>query len=111
MISSKSGIYTKAQAQEGSDIYAGMCKSCHAGLGNHAGPVFREHWGGLPISELYFYIQYNMPKNDPNSISAEDNIKVIAYLLSLNGVPAGSKVLPTDTLALSRILLDTSVVK
>jgi hypothetical protein len=88
-----------------------MCKSCHAGLGNHAGPVFREHWGGQPLSELYYYIQYNMPKNDPGSLSMEDNVRVMAYLLQLNGIPAGNSALPADTLALAKIWLDTSVVK
>jgi hypothetical protein len=111
MRSTKSGVYTRAQAEEGSEIYASMCKSCHAGLGNHTGTVFREHWGGQPLSELYYYVQYEMPKSNPGSLSVEDNIRVIAYLLELNGIPAGKTALPADTLALKKILLDTSVVK
>src|SRR5579864_519590 len=32
-----SGLYTTAQAARGKDGYAGMCMSCHAGMGNHTG--------------------------------------------------------------------------
>jgi mono/diheme cytochrome c family protein len=111
MRSTRDGVFTTAQAQEGADIYAGMCVSCHQGMGNHVGKVFRESWGGYPLLELYTYIAYNMPKNDPGSLSADDNIRVIAYLLQLNGFPAGQTRLSADTLALQRIMLDTSVVK
>ena len=33
--SSHQGVYTTEQANRGKDVYAGMCVSCHAGMGNH----------------------------------------------------------------------------
>lgn len=101
------GSYSIEQAAQGKDVYAGMCLSCHAGMGNHTGPVFREHWGGHPVADLYQFISTNMPKNDPGTLSPDDNAAVVAYLLQLNGMPAGSKALPADPVALKSIMIDT----
>lgn len=111
MRSTLNGVYTEDQAKRGYDVYAGMCRSCHAGLGNHSGPVFRAHWGGKPLSELFNYMVDQMPKDNPGSLSYDDYTIVIAYLLKLNGMPAGSKELPADYDALARIRLDTGAVK
>jgi hypothetical protein len=39
-----------------------------------------------------------MPANDPGSLSDQQYRQVLAYLLSKNGYPAGSKPLTADTL-------------
>jgi mono/diheme cytochrome c family protein len=109
--SSQSGIYTEQQAKEGFDVYLGSCNSCHAGLGNHTGPVFRANWGERAVSDLFDYITEYMPKNAPGSLSPEDNLRVIAYLLQVNGMPAGKKPLPNDGGALRKLWIDTVVQK
>jgi len=105
--STLAGVYSTAQASHGKDVYAGMCISCHAGMGNHTGPVFRTRWAGHDLQEMYRFISENMPKNDPGSLPPEDYAAVIAYLLQMNGMPAGNAALPTDTVALKAITLDT----
>ena len=101
------GVYTADQATKGKDVYAGMCNSCHAGMGNHTGPVFRARWGGHPLAELYNFISLNMPKNDPGTLTAEDYTAVTAYLLQANGMPAGKTPMTADTLVLAGITIDT----
>jgi mono/diheme cytochrome c family protein len=105
------GVYTTEQAARGKDVYAGMCLSCHAGMGNHTGPVFRARWGGRDVQQLYGFISENMPKNDPGTLSPDEYAAVVAYLLQLNGIPAGSTPLPIDTMQLKAITIDTLVSK
>jgi mono/diheme cytochrome c family protein len=95
------GLYTTAQAARGKDVYAGMCLSCHVGMGNHTGAKFREQWNGHSVGELYGFIHDNMPQNDPASLPDADYAAVVAYLLQVNGMAAGAASLPSDTLALA----------
>jgi hypothetical protein len=49
-----------------------------------------------------------MPKNDPGSLSEQEYVDVMSYMLRLNGMPAGVQDMPTDSLALSRIRIDSA---
>jgi mono/diheme cytochrome c family protein len=106
--STLTGVYSSSQATQGKDVYEGLCISCHAGMGNHTGPVFRTRWAGHDLQEMYRFISQNMPKNDPGSLAPEDYTAVMAYLLQMNGMPAGKNPLPADTLALKAITFDTA---
>ena len=104
--SSQSGVYTEAQATRGKDTYLGMCQACHTPA-SHTGPVFQNAWTGKTLWELFRYISENMPKMDPGSLSTEEYTQVTAYLLKLNGMPAGSDQLNPDSTALKSIRFDT----
>ncbi|HJQ20704.1 MAG TPA: cytochrome c [Gemmatimonadaceae bacterium] len=104
-LTTKLGVYTFQQAQRGSDVYAGNCRSCHAPE-THAGPMFTSMWQGRSLAELYAYIRDRMPKNDPGSLSAEEYIDVIAYLMRMNKQPMGELELAADSLALAKIRID-----
>ena len=107
----RGGVYSVDQARRGKDVYAGMCVSCHAGMGNHTGPVFRARWGGHDVEELYRFISENMPKNDPGTLSPDEYASVVAYLFELNGMPAGTTPLTTDSTVLKAITIDTTGLK
>ncbi len=109
--STTAGVYSAEQAAHGKDMYVANCISCHAGMGNHTGPVFRARWGGYSLQDLYSFISTNMPKNDPGTLSADDYVAVIAYLMQLNNMPAGKSALPVDTVALKAIIYDTVAAK
>ena len=109
MRSTQSGVYADEQAMQGKDVYAGQCVSCHSG--DHIGGKFRRQWAGKPLSNMYSLIVETMPQDNPGSLSREDYVRVIAYLLKANGMPAGETPLPTDSLALSKIRLDTLVTR
>ena len=100
-----SGVYTAEQARIGEEAYAGMCTGCHTPA-SHTGDVFASAWSGRPVSELYGFIRAAMPKTDPGSLSAEEYAAIVAYILKLNGMPAGKRPLPADSAALDRILID-----
>ncbi len=99
------GVYTTAQARMGEDVYAGMCTGCHT-TASHSGDAFSNVWAGRPLSELYVFIKGGMPKTEPGSLAPEEYAAIVAYLLKLNGMPAGKEKLPADSAALDRIRID-----
>jgi mono/diheme cytochrome c family protein len=103
---SMDGVYTAAQATAGSDVFANYCRSCHTPT-FHTGPTFRAKWFGKPLSDLFGYLRREMPKSDPGSMSDEEYAQALAYLLRMNGMPAGARPLAPDSAALHRIRLDS----
>jgi mono/diheme cytochrome c family protein len=101
-----SGIYLASEAREGKDIYVGLCAGCHQAI-SHTGAVFESKWAGRPLSDLYTYMRTLMPKNDPGSLSDEEYGMLLAYMLQMNEMPAGSKRLSTDSSELAKIRIDT----
>lgn len=102
--STADGVFTTAQANEGRELWAASCQSCH---GPHAGMPFKNKWMGRDLSALFVYTRNEMPKSDPGSLSDEEYVQAIAFLLRANGMPAGATPLPADSTALTRIRFDS----
>ena len=102
----QTGVYSAEQAARGENVYAGMCKSCHAAA-THTGVAFQKSWDGRSLSELFGYISTKMPKNEPGSLAPEEYADLLAYLLKLNQMPVGKTELPSDTTVLGRIRIET----
>jgi S-disulfanyl-L-cysteine oxidoreductase SoxD len=100
------GVYTTAQATKGSEVFATFCRSCHTPT-VHSGAPFRAKWFGHSVGELFGYLRREMPKNDPGSMSDDEYAVALAYLLKMNGMPAGTVPLAADSAALHRIRLDS----
>src|SRR6266446_6955264 len=96
------GVYTTEQATRGQDAYRNYCRACHEGI-DQEGPdlkasAFIDRWRGDELNVLFTQIKTNMPGNRPGSLSESTYIDVLAFLLSANGLPAGSKELTTDVI-------------
>lgn len=102
--STADGVYTAAQANQGRELWASACQSCHT---PHAGLPFKNKWMGRDLGALFTYTRNEMPKSDPGSLSDEEVRLAIAYLLRVNGMPAGPVELPADVVALQRIRFDS----
>jgi len=106
------GVYTEAQATAGARIYAVRCAMCHGRdlFGTVETPgltgKFMANWGGRPVGDLYDYLARAMPQSAPGTLSPDDNVRLVAFLLKANGVAAGSVELPADSAALHRIKLE-----
>ncbi len=100
------GVYTASQATKGADVFAAYCRSCHTPT-VHTGAPFRAKWFGRPLDELFGYLRREMPKNEPGSMSDDEYALALAYLLRMNGMPAGAESLAADSAALHRIRLDS----
>jgi hypothetical protein len=101
------GVYNREQWMRGRDLYAGMCASCHPAV-THVGPVFTKSWAGKKLSDLFGFLRERMPKNEPGSLTEQEYVDVMSYMLRLNGMPAGTKELDADSVALTKIRIDSS---
>lgn len=110
VITTSSGIFTNAQASRGEQTYMNICVSCHP-KGTYTAPAFREKWNGYALSELYGLVSMSMPKMEPGTLEPEEYAQVIAYILKINGAPAGKAELPPDVKALRRIRISMPVEK
>jgi mono/diheme cytochrome c family protein len=88
--------YTSAQADSGAVVYEQSCAGCHAAdLSGGDGPpltgaAFKYNWDGKFSNGLVAYIKTGEPR--PNGGTLDDGTvsQLVAYLLSMNGVPAGT---------------------
>jgi PQQ-dependent dehydrogenase (methanol/ethanol family) len=92
------GVYTAAQGQAGRAAYAQQCAGCHLadfrGSGDApalTGPDFTAKWGPRAVNELFTYIVQSMPRTNPGSLGEQGTLAVTAYLLQINGAPAGQQ--------------------
>jgi hypothetical protein len=69
------------------------------------GEAYMGSWTNVPISELFDLITVTMPEDNPGSLLDEEYAAVIAYVLSLNELPAGEEELPAVYEALQQIVI------
>jgi S-disulfanyl-L-cysteine oxidoreductase SoxD len=108
--STKDRVYSAAQAAEGRDVYDGRCKNCHTAI-SHTGAPFRANWDKKSLADLWDYMVEKMPKDAPGTLSEEEYTQVMAYVLRMNGMPAGTDNLSSDRKALLSIRIDAPVAK
>jgi len=109
------GVYTGEQAQRGEKVYVEACSNCHGRTLEGAdmtpaltGGGFMSNWDGLTVGDLFDRIRISMPADRPGSLSRQEDVDVIAYILRFNQFPAGKEELPREVLALKQILYKAS---
>ena len=101
------GVYTAEQATRGESTYASICLSCHS-VAEQTGSAFAKKWVGYPLWDLYDYLSTSMPQSDPGTLTPKEYAQVVAYLLKINGMPAGKDSILSDTTSLKSIKVDTT---
>ena len=96
------GVYKEEQATRGDTVFQRTCLSCHTPL-FHADEQFRMNWIGRTVYDLFKLLKTTMPEDNIGGLSDDDYTRVIAYILKLNGYPAGADSLSTDSLAQKKI--------
>lgn len=109
------GSFTQEQAKRGQPLYNRECAVCHGdtlGGGEMSPPLtggsFTSNWDGLALGELYERVRKTMPQNKPGKLSREVNADILAYMLSVNGFPAGQTELSTKTEVLMQIRFEAT---
>src|SRR5262245_43273743 len=103
-------LYTQAQAERGKTLYAQHCALCHgqklegAPSNPLTGDRFMAKWGqgNYTIDDLYFITKTQMPYGKPDSLTPQQYIDIVAFMLASNGYAAGRRELPADSAALKR---------
>src|SRR5215510_5390110 len=89
------GVYSTAQATRGQQIYRAQCAECHGNtLQGESGPPlvgdsFLSSWSARPLANLADKIQKTMPFNKPASLSKQQAIDLVAYILQQGKFPNG----------------------
>ncbi len=99
------GVYTVNQAARGQAEYRTHCGRCHRGdvdSGNRdarlIGDAFMERWREYDLESFFGFIKASMPRRNPESLSDETYVDIVAYLLYLNEFPLGHEELEMGTL-------------
>jgi S-disulfanyl-L-cysteine oxidoreductase SoxD len=101
--STRDGVYTAEQAQQGKVLYEKQCAACHGiallGSGKNAplvGNVFLDKWTDQTMADLFMKTNATMPASAPGTMTPDETSQVLAYILSENKFHSGQKPLPTD---------------
>jgi len=108
------GVFTQAQAARGQDAYEGACGFCHGNRLDGAAddpdmrsapPLarvkFLREWEGRSLAALFEYTRTTMPEDNPGSLTDNEYVDIIAYMLSVSRIPAGDDELEADLISLA----------
>jgi mono/diheme cytochrome c family protein len=103
--------FTAAQVANGEAEYKVSCIDCHGPSlndGEFGGPplkgeAFTAKWLKLSPSALVGYVHGAMPPDAPGRLPLGTYVEIVAYILGVNGVPAGTREMPADMKALASL--------
>jgi mono/diheme cytochrome c family protein len=105
------GVYNDEQARRGEAVFVQACSNCHGRTLEGAdmtpaltGGAFMANWDGLTVGDLVDRIRISMPADRPGSLSRQENVDVVAYILRFNQFPSGKEELPRDVTTLKQIV-------
>src|SRR6059036_3143215 len=96
-------VYTAQQAASGRAVYQANCAICHqqdlSGSGDAPtlrGSEFVSNWGPRTTRELLSFLQLTMPPARQGTLSQEDYLNIVAFILQSNGARAGAQALTAN---------------
>ena len=104
------GVFTDVQAKRGESAYGMNCAGCHGedlygrAMGPLRGDHFLDRWREDSLDVLFTHIRTRMPANAAGSLSEAAYLDILAYLLQVNGYPAGSRELTAAGVASTRLV-------
>jgi S-disulfanyl-L-cysteine oxidoreductase SoxD len=117
-VSIRDGVFTAEQARRGQVAYTGPCDRCHGykldGASDDpdmlpappvAGAKFLRKWNGRTLASLFEYVRATMPANNPGYLSDAEVADIVAYMLSVSGMPAGDDALQPELEALASVVI------
>ncbi len=91
--------YSSAQASAGDKLYAAKCSACHGEhLEGGAGPALSgatlttlSKNTKLTVGDMFTFLSQQMPLNEPASLTHDQYVAIMAYILHFNGYKTGVK--------------------
>lgn len=106
--STRDGVYTLAQASRGEQVFNGVCYRCHS-TSEWKHESFLRNWSGRTVDDLFNRLYETMPPRGPLPI--HEYADVIAYMMSLNGLPPGDSELTPDASLLRAIRIEPAITR
>jgi polar amino acid transport system substrate-binding protein len=99
-------LYTADQAAKGATAYYQNCAMCHGPLldgqsGGFSGPAlkgpdFADPSYDFHVKDIFNFVAKLMPPGTPGSLTHDQDVVIMAFLLQQNGYPSGTKELTYD---------------
>ena len=109
------GAFTKEQAKRGEELYAQNCSTCHGPdlSGNDeaaplTGSAFLSNWDGLTVGDLTERVRVSMPPNKLGTVSRQQIVDILSYVLSFNNFPTGKTELDPKAELLKQIRIEAT---
>lgn len=96
--------FTEEQADRGRDIFRAQCTECHYSS-EFSDSQFKFKWSRRSAGNLYEMIQSQMPETAPGSLTPEETVDLVSYILSMNGFEPGASELAPDRAVLDGLSL------
>ncbi len=103
---SAGAFYTSQQASRGEGLFRDNCVSCHASS-EFTGSSFERRWRNRAVGDIYEFVLYSMPDDNPGGLPEQTYADIVAYMLRLNDFPTGNSELPTSLDALMQMQMFT----
>ena len=98
------GVYTQQQAERGALSFTSSCARCHGATTSDgedarslAGERFWKSFRESTVDHLLDYVSRNMPNGAGGTLSAGVYADLVAFILSRNGLPAGTSELTKES--------------
>jgi mono/diheme cytochrome c family protein len=104
--SADGAFYTSRQATRGDGLFRDNCVSCHSSS-EFAGASFQRRWRNRAVGDIYEFVLYSMPDDNPGGLPEQTYADIVAYMLSMNDFPAGDAELPTSLDELMNMMMFT----
>lgn len=98
--------FTDAQADRGREVFRGQCTECHASS-EFSDSQFKFKWSRRHAGALYDLIQTQMPETAPGSLTDDETVDLVSYILRMNGFAPGAAELSADADVLAGISLSS----
>lgn len=96
--------FSAEQADRGRDMFRASCTECHYSS-EFSDSQFKFKWSRRSAGSLYQLIATSMPETAPGSLSPEETVDLVSYILRMNGFEAGDGELAADRAVLDEISL------
>lgn len=96
--------FTEEQAERGRDVFRAQCTECHYSS-EFSDSQFKFKWSRRTARNLYEVIQNQMPETAPGSLTPEETVDLVSYILSMNGFEPGVNELAPDPAVLDGLSL------
>jgi len=109
-MAASAGAFTAEQADRGATVFATICAGCHAadlsgGFGPRLAPL-ADDWQEQSLGALFRFVSRNMPFGAGGSLTEDQYLDAVAFVLHSNGYPAGATALVADPAVIDLVVLD-----
>ena len=101
----RDGVFSAEQAERGARVFESVCTNCHEMAEFIGAGAYLEAVEGQPLWETFDYVSTEMPEDDPASLRPEEYAAVLAYILSVYGLPSGDAELGVEQQPLEAITI------